>query len=199
MRQLDHQHRTARFHAEHDALTGLWNREALLRLLHTETDRAQRQGSPVALVLLDLDHFSQVNLDFGYEAADKILQELAGRFRRHLRSYDLVGRCGEDEFLFALPASSSEEAAHFTARLRQSIFGKPFFIGRDELTISASVGIAHSVGRSPMVVLREAERALASAKAGGRNRQQLYSTLEQNQPLKAVSGLRVVRSSTTRH
>ncbi|MFT4112303.1 GGDEF domain-containing protein [Silvibacterium sp.] len=199
MRQLDHHQHAARFHAEHDSLTGLWNRESLLRMLHTETDRAQRQSSPLALVLVDIDHFSQVNLDYGYDSGDKILQELATRFRRHLRSYDMVGRCGEDEFLFALPASSSEDAAHFTLRLRQTVFGKPFLVARDELTISASAGISHSMGRTPLVILREAERALANAKVNGRNRQTLFSEIAFEQTLQSASGIRTPSLSVVRH
>jgi diguanylate cyclase (GGDEF)-like protein len=167
--QLDEQTNAVRFHASHDSLTGLWNRESLLNLLFPETDRVQRMRTPLTLLLLDLDRFSGINDEYGYEAGDKILQELANRFRRFLRSYDLIGRCGEDEFLIALPGCTSEQALSMALRLRKTILQKPFAAGRDMLTLTASMGIAQSRGRSPLVVLREAERALSEAKHSGRN------------------------------
>jgi two-component system, cell cycle response regulator len=169
MSQLDAQTHAARFHASHDNLTGLWNRESLLGLLFPETDRVQRMRTPLTVLLLDLDHFSSINLDYGYESGDKILQELANRFRRYLRSYDLIGRYGEDEFLIALPGCTSEQALELSVRVKKTILQKPFAVGRDMLTLTASMGIAQSRGRSPLVVLREAERALAEAKLTGRN------------------------------
>jgi two-component system, cell cycle response regulator len=169
MGQLDEQTNAVRFHASHDSLTGLWNRESLLNLLFPETDRVQRMRTPLTLLLMDLDHFGSVNAEHGYEAGDRILQELANRFRRFLRSYDLIGRMGEDEFLIALPGCTSEQALAMAVRLRKTILGKPFAAGRDMITLTASMGIAQSKGRSPLVVLREVERAVAEAKRSGRN------------------------------
>ena len=181
--QLDEQTRAVRFHASHDSLTGLWNRESLLNLLFPETDRVQRMRTPLTLLLLDLDHFAGINTEFGYETGDKILQELANRFRRFLRSYDLIGRCGEDEFLFALPGCTADQAAMMALRLKQTVLQKPFSAGRDMITLSASMGIAQSKGRSPLVVLREVERALRDAKASGRNAIREYSVASPVQPL----------------
>jgi two-component system cell cycle response regulator len=180
--QLDEQMKAVRFHASHDSLTGLWNRESLLNLLFPETDRVQRMRTPLTLLLLDLDRFGRINHEYGYEAGDKILQELANRFRRFLRSYDLIGRCGEDEFLIALPGCTAEQARSMALRLTQSILQKPFAAGRDMLTLTASIGIAQSKGRSPLVVLREVERALQDAKASGRNAIREYSVASPVQP-----------------
>jgi two-component system, cell cycle response regulator len=175
--QLDEQTRAVRFHASHDSLTGLWNRESLLNLLFPETDRVQRMRTPLSLLLLDLDHFASINSEFGYETGDKILQELANRFRRFLRSYDLIGRCGEDEFLLALPGCTADQAASMALRLKQTVLRKPFPAGRDLITLTASMGIAQSKGRSPLVVLREVERALREAKASGRDAIREYSAV----------------------
>ena len=183
--QLDRQTKAVRFHASHDSLTGLWNRESLLNLLFPETDRVQRMRTPLTLLLLDLDHFSRVNTEFGYEAGDKILQELANRFRRFLRSYDLIGRCGEDEFLIALPGCTSDHAAMMALRLKQTVLQRPFPAGKDMMMLTASIGIAQSKGRSPLVVLREAERAVRDAKASGRNAIREYSVVSQVQPAHA--------------
>jgi two-component system, cell cycle response regulator len=174
MNQLDFQANAARFHAEHDNLTGVWSRESLLRMLFSETDRVQRMQTPLALVLLDLDHFSRINRDYGYKVGDKILKELAKRLRRYLRSYDLIGRSGEDEFLIALPGCTSEEACDLAQRVKRRVLQRPFAVGRELITVTASAGISDSFGRSPLVVLREAEKALASAKQLGRNCEQRY-------------------------
>jgi diguanylate cyclase (GGDEF)-like protein len=168
--QVQKQSAELRYHATHDGMTGLWNREALLSLIFQETDRVQRMRTPLSLMLLDLDDFSRVNHDYGYEAGDRVLVELANRFRRQLRSYDLIGRCGEDEFLLALPGCTLESAKELAGRIREGILAKPFPVGHEATTLTASVGVATSRGRSPLIVLREAERGLAEAKLGGKNR-----------------------------
>lgn len=149
----------------------------MLNQLFPETDRVQRMRTPLTLLLLDLDRFSSVNFEYGYETGDKILQELANRFRRFLRSYDLIGRCGENEFLIAMPGCASEQALSMAVRLKQTVLQRPFSSGRDALTLTASMGIAQSKGRSPLVVLREVERALQDAKASGRNAIREYSVV----------------------
>lgn len=179
---LEEQIKAVRFHASHDSLTGLWNRESLLSLLFPETDRVQRMRTPLTLLLLDLDRFGNVNFEYGYETGDKILQELANRFRRFLRSYDLIGRCGEDEFLIALPGCTADQAQMMAVRLKETVLQKPFMAGRDMITLTASMGIAQSKGRSPLVVLREVERALQDAKACGRNAIREYSVASPVQP-----------------
>jgi two-component system, cell cycle response regulator len=158
-----------RYLTTHDGLTGLWNREALVSLIFQETDRVQRMKTPLTLMLLDLDDFSRINHDFGYETGDRILIEIANRFRRHLRSYDLIGRCGEDEFLLALPGCTVESALELANRVRELILGSPFPTDSESTTLTASIGVATSRGRSPLVVLREAEHALAEAKISGKN------------------------------
>lgn len=168
-KHLEQQNETTQYQITHDALTGLWNREALMRLLFQETDRVQRMKTPLTFVLLDLDGFSQVNVQFGYEAGDNVLRELANRFRRHLRSYDLVGRYSEDEFLLALPGCASGHAVAMTQRMVKSVLQRPFDVGYEMISLTASIGLAQSRGRSPLVVLREVESALAEAKLAGRN------------------------------
>ena len=158
-----------RYHVTHDGLTGLWNREGLISLIFQETDRVQRMKTPLSLMLFDLDDFSRVNHDYGYETGDRVLIELANRFRRHLRSYDLIGRCGEDEFLLAIPGCDLDSAILLGDRIRGSILARPFALDHDATTLTASFGVASSRGRSPLVVLREAERALAEAKLSGKN------------------------------
>lgn len=158
------------FQASHDSLTGLWNREALLPLLFQETDRVRRTSAPMAVMLIDLDHFTHRNLEFGYGICDSVLRQLAVRLRRQLRSYDILGRSGEDEFLVALPGCSLSDAMAMAERLRVKVFHSPFHIRGISLTVRASLGVAQSGGRSPLIVLRDAERALTAAKQAGRDR-----------------------------
>jgi diguanylate cyclase (GGDEF)-like protein len=167
--QVQKQSAELRFQATHDGLTGLWNREALLSLVFQETDRVQRMKTPLSLMLLDLDDFSRINHEYGYAAGDRALTELANRFRRQLRSYDLIGRCGEDEFLLALPGCTPENSVALADRIRETILGRPFVFESQSAALTASFGVAASRGRSPVIVLREAERALAMAKLAGKN------------------------------
>jgi two-component system, cell cycle response regulator len=167
--QVQKQRRELDFHTTHDGLTGLWNRESLLSLIFQETDRAQRMKLDLSLLLMDLDGFSQVNRDYGFEAGDRVLAGLANRFRRQLRSYDLMGRCGGDEFLLALPGCRGGCALALAERIRTTILARPFAVGSAATTLTASFGIAASRGRSPLVVLHEAEQALAAAKHAGKN------------------------------
>jgi two-component system, cell cycle response regulator len=159
----------ARFHASHDTLTGLLGRESVLKELLRETDRVQRMNSSLAYLLMDLDSFSLVNFNYGYTVGDQILKELGHRLKRHLRSYDIAARYGEDEFLIALPGCPLESHMPMAERLRQAVLERPFNIDKDGIVISASMGITQSLGRSPLVVMREVERALATAKMEGRN------------------------------
>lgn len=166
---LQEQMEAVRFHASHDNLTGLPNREAVMRQLFQETDRAQRMRTPLTLMLVDLDKFSDLNTEFGYGTGDAVLREFSQRLRRYMRSYDIVGRCGEDEFLVGLPGCVIDQAIIMAERLQSTTLERPYHIHRDILGVTASIGLATSRGRSPLIVLREAERALGNAKLAGRN------------------------------
>jgi diguanylate cyclase (GGDEF)-like protein len=159
----------ARFHATHDSLTGLLSRESILKDLFRESDRAARMNSPLAYLLVDLDSFALINMNYGYSVGDQILKELGQRLRRHLRTYDLAGRYGEDEFLIGLPGCSADNQVPIAERMRKAVLERPFDVGKDRVLISASIGVAQSLGRSPLVVMRDAERALSLAKKDGRN------------------------------
>jgi two-component system, cell cycle response regulator len=150
-----------------DRLTGVYNRETLLAMLFRETDRVQRMKSSMSLVLFDIDDFGHWNSRLGVDACDELLCQVASRTGALLRSYDLLGRPGMDEFLIALPACGSAHAMALTERLRVEVFSVPFRVGGEAIRLSACFGIAASRGRSPIVVLREAEKALEWAKTAG--------------------------------
>ena len=153
--------------AQLDQLTGVYNREALLGVLFRETDRAQRLKNSLCLILFDIDDFGHWNSRLGAEACDELLCHVVTRTTRLLRSYDVLGRPGMDEFLAVLPGCELNNALMLAERLRMDVFGMPFHVAGESIRLSACFGLAASHGRSPVVVLREAEQALQQARAAG--------------------------------
>jgi two-component system cell cycle response regulator len=153
--------------AQMDHLTGVYNRETILAMLFRETDRVQRMNSALSLLLLDIDDFGHWNSRLGNDACDELLCQVASRLTRLLRSYDVLGRPGKDEFLLGLPGCSAVNAVMLAERIRVEVFASPYRVGADSVRLSACFGIASSMGRSPVVVLREAEQALQWARTVG--------------------------------
>lgn len=153
--------------AQLDRLTGVYNREAMLSTLFRETDRVQRMNSSLCLVLFDIDDFGHWNSRLGVNACDDLLCQVVSRTQRLLRSYDIMGRPGMDQFLIALPGCTPVNAAMLAERLRLEVFSSPFHVAGEAIRLSACFGVASSQGHSPVVVLREAEQALQSAKEAG--------------------------------
>lgn len=172
--------------AQLDRLTGVYNRETLLNLLFRETDRVQRMNCSLALVLFDIDDFGHWNSRLGADACDDLLCQVATRTGSLLRSYDLLGRPGMDEFVVALPACGAGNAMTFTERLRCDVFDLPFRVADESIRLSACFGIASSHGRSPVVVLREAEKALEWAKAAGPETIQCFGSAQSPSPSPAT-------------
>jgi len=173
--------------AQLDRLTGIYNREALLAMLFRETDRVQRSNSSMSLVLFDIDDFGHWNSRLGVDACDELLCQVAARTGVLLRSYDLLGRPGMDEFLVALPNCSPANAMVLTERLRGEVFSAPFHVAGEAVRLSACFGIAVSRGRSPVVVLREAEKALECAKAAGPESIQCFGSPTRSAPITFLS------------
>jgi two-component system cell cycle response regulator len=179
--------------AQLDHLTGVYNREAMLAMLFRETDRVQRSQSEMCLVHFDIDDFGHWNSRLGVDACDELLCQVASRTTGLLRSYDVLGRLGMDKFLIALPLCVPLNAMSFTERLRTAVFAAPFHVSGEAIRLSACFGIAVSHARSPVVVLREAEKALEWAKAAGPESIQCFGSPHQPSPspvtfLSATSG-----------
>jgi len=158
---------SAALNAQYDRLTGVYNRDTLLTMLFRETDRVQRMKTSLSVVLFDVDDFGHWNSRLGAEACDQLLCGVVTRAARLLRSYDLLGRMGKDEFMVAMPGCSSVNAVMLAERLRVEVFCEPFHVGGEAVRLSACFGISTSNGRSPLVVLREAEQALAVSRNTG--------------------------------
>ncbi len=167
LRELDRLRERAAANAQTDPLTGVYNRQALLSLLFRETDRVQRMKTSLCLILFDIDDFGHWNVRLGPSACDDLLSQSAARVRRLLRSYDLLGRIGKDEFLAALPGCSAVNAMQLAERIKQEVFAAPFQIAGKAIRLSACFAVACSQGRSPVVVLRELEEGIAVAKQDG--------------------------------
>lgn len=160
--------------AQHDRVTGALNRESMLTILFRETDRVQRLRGAMCLALFDIDDFQMWNGKLGQKAGDKLLRDVATRTGQILRSYDLLAHMGKNELLLALPGCSAVNAVMLAERMRIDVFGEPFVVLDKEkkaiqVPLTASFGIATSRGRSPVVVLREAEQALELARRSGRS------------------------------
>jgi two-component system cell cycle response regulator len=155
-----------------DPLTGLKNRRFALSALAQVADEAERTGRPFAIMVLDLDHFKKVNDTHGHASGDAVLAEAARRISGGLRSGDMVARMGGEEFMVVMPDTSTSAAAAAGERLRRMVEAVPFAIpGQIEpLHVTISVGIAMGGGPETIELLvDEADRALYSAKAEGRN------------------------------
>ena len=161
--------------ANHDALTSLPNRVMLMRHLAGAIDRAAADGSEVALLLLDLDHFKRVNDSLGHHVGDDLLLQVSERLLSWTRREDLVARLGGDEFVLVFGGVSAR--ADLTARLdeMQDVLG-PVQVQGYELAVTASTGgaIYPLDGATPMQLLKHADVAMYRAKAAGRNNAQWF-------------------------
>jgi diguanylate cyclase (GGDEF)-like protein len=160
IRQVEQQAAQLERLAQHDPLTGAANRRAWDRALPVEMDRARRAGSPLAVALLDLDHFKAFNDTYGHQAGDQLLRSATEAWRPLLRSSDLLARYGGEEFAVLLPSSTLGEAVEVLDRLRVAT---PL-----AQTFSAGVALWHGTETSDQLVAR-ADKALYQAKQAGRN------------------------------
>ena len=159
-----------RHYAEHDDLTGLWNHRIIIERLRGEADRAGRDGLPLSIVLVDLDHFKQVNDTFGHLSGDSALKQIAGVFLHSVRSYDWVGRYGGEEFLLILPGTSLTNAASRAEQLRCEVQAAHIPCPQGVVRLTASFGVASGIPSDAESLLHAADTALYRAKANGRNR-----------------------------
>lgn len=163
--------------ATKDALTGLWNRGAILDLVGQELQRGRRSRSHSALLVVDLDHFKSINDRFGHLVGDSVLQQCAQRMQRTLRSYDSIGRYGGEEFLVLLPQCDPLSAQTVAERIRQAIEAKPVVVDGRAIPVTTSIGVTTTFGEldaNPATLIQHADEALYAAKSNGRNRVQVW-------------------------
>jgi len=156
-----------------DPLTGLHNRRYMEKHLRTLVAQAVRSGRPLSLLIADIDHFKSVNDTWGHDVGDKVLRQVAQRFRLNIRSMDLACRFGGEEFVGIMPDLDLVRALQVGERLRASIAGDVFAVGPGRpLQVTASVGLATLEGwdDTPGNLIKRADQAMYAAKREGRNR-----------------------------
>lgn len=153
-----------------DLLTGLYNRRHLSDVLTRQHAIAQRNNLPLGLILLDLDHFKQVNDTYGHAAGDQVLCEVARRMRGQLRTGDVAGRWGGEEFLVVLPDSDDAGAAQVAERIRQALAVEPVHFAGHDIAVTMSAGSAVDATAAPQELISLADTCLYRAKATGRDR-----------------------------
>ena len=161
--------------AEHmacrDPLTDLYNRRAFLEMARPIWSIAQRQHRPMAMIMLDIDHFKQVNDQFGHEVGDNVLVQTANMLAEVCRSGDLLSRWGGEEFLLLLSETDLEQARVFAERIRKALVALGLPVESASLFLTASLGVAERGQKSSLEeLIKAADMQLYEAKRGGRNR-----------------------------
>ncbi len=182
--EMKQKEKQIRYQALHDALTGLPNRVLFQDRLQVSLKRAQREPFEIAVVFFDLDNFKNINDSLGHSAGDMLLQQIAQRLGRIVRSQDTLGRLGGDEFVMMIAAPEvSRVAVDIVDRLLGSL-EKPFHIDGQELFVTVSIGLAFypSDARDAEELVVNADLAMYRAKHQGKNQYEFYSA-EMNAPV----------------
>jgi diguanylate cyclase (GGDEF)-like protein len=184
---LDRAYRESRYQSLHDPLTGLPNRTLFLDRLEQELASAERAGRVVAVLFIDLDNFKVINDSLGHHLGDRLLVEVSRRIRNCLRSRDSAARFGGDEFTILLASLWDAGAAIRVTERVLEVLREPFAVGKHEVTVSASVGIAlsHVDTKRPSDLLRNADTALYQAK-GVKGRYEVFRPSMRAQTLKRL-------------
>jgi two-component system, cell cycle response regulator len=171
-RQIDAKNKLLEDLAHTDPLTGLPNRRAIEDWAARQLRGAARHGFPYWVVLADLDSFKSINDTHGHSGGDALLQQFAGILKTVIRSSDICGRLGGDEFLLVITHVEADAIIKTVERFREKLAEKQFEIGNEKVTITASFGIAGFSGKEILdftTLVRRADKALYAAKHAGRN------------------------------
>jgi len=167
-----------------DELTGLHNRKYLLERMEQEISRSKRYGTPLSVLLFDLDFFKVVNDIYGYEWGDVLLRSIADKLKQLIRKEDILTRYGDEEFIVALPNTSEDNAFLFAERFRKDIEKMEFIPAGEEerhpITISGGISTFPCIAdteEDANTIIRYAEHALYNAKKRGKNKIVQFSQL----------------------
>lgn len=162
-----------------DGLTGVWNRRTFLELSARALAHDRRLRLPSCLLMIDIDHFKQVNDTYGHDVGDAVLRELCERTQGLLRAEDVLGRVGGEEFAALLPGTPEDGARQVAERIRETIASGNFLCSGEEIPVRVSIGVAERAPGEADVepLMQRADMAMYAAKRGGRNRVMLSSQL----------------------
>ncbi|MEN6449044.1 MAG: diguanylate cyclase [Thermoguttaceae bacterium] len=170
--------------ATYDFLTGLRNREAILNELQRECDRASRSGLPFSVIMVDVDHFKDINDTHGHQAGDQVLAEVAKRMASEARTYEAIGRYGGDEFLIVLTGCDLAGGAEMAERVRCSVASQNWDVHGTKISVTVSLGVVSSsqtASLAPKPLIEMADMAMYRAKQAGRNRLEMALSAESPQ------------------
>jgi len=169
-------HEQLRQEAIRDPLTNLFNRRYFMESLNREFGRAQREGYPLTLMMVDLDHFKQLNDQYGHSVGDQALVDFSNRLAHSMRREDVVCRWGGEEFLAMMPGLSLDAACQRINTWHAHHSPVPVQVGHLSLNLRFSIGLATAPeqGATPDILINAADTALYRAKATGRNQVQVF-------------------------
>ena len=161
--------------ATRDGLTTLWNRSAILQILEEETERSRREQSPLGTIMIDIDHFKDINDSYGHLSGDTVLVTIARRLMDNVRPYDKIGRYGGDEIFVVLPHCNWTHLEIIADRLQKAVAGEKITITGHKKAIDVTISIGGTsydgIGKNPVDrLIMESDKALYEAKNEGRNR-----------------------------
>ncbi|SNB75419.1 diguanylate cyclase (GGDEF) domain-containing protein [Arboricoccus pini] len=166
-RHLRHERDLAQRASQTDELTGLANRRFMMALLEAELAKSE----PLALAILDIDHFKSINDDFGHLVGDSVLIDFANRARACVRRSDAFGRIGGEEFLLVMPGGDAKQAMEILERIRADLAQTPCVVGDICVSYTFSAGVVSNAAlQGGSALLKRADDACYRAKTGGRNR-----------------------------
>jgi diguanylate cyclase (GGDEF)-like protein len=157
--------------ANFDMLTGLLSRVSLFNTIDNELARAQRTGAGLSGIMMDIDHFKQVNDSYGHQSGDCVLSELGTKLRKYLRRYDYAGRYGGEEFFIVLTNATLQQGFVIGERFREQLENNQFSCNSHKIKLTVSMGVAqYRTGETRDSWIARADKALYKAKEHGRNR-----------------------------
>jgi len=164
--------------AIYDTLTGLYNRRYFEERLEVDAQKSFYSGTPLSLVMVDIDHFKKINDTFGHTEGDQVLCKISSLLKTSVRKKDTVARYGGEEFILILPEAGLEESFVIAERIRRQVENTSFEVGQAQVKLTLSMGISNFPShraKSKEDLVKMADQALYDAKRGGRNKVCIFS------------------------